>query len=122
MMAAKAKLFDDLKTRAEVLAAPNPGAAKALGRKVQGFDESTWVQNRFELVCRANEEKFSQNPHLGRFLAQTGERVLVEASPVDRIWGIGLPADDDSAQNPNLWRGLNLLGFALMHVRRQIHA
>lgn len=122
MMAEKAALFGDQATRAEVLRAPNPGAAKALGRKVRGFDEAMWVQNRFGIVVRANEAKFSQNRDLRQFLRQTGSRVLVEASPVDRVWGIGLAADDENVNNPNLWRGLNLLGFALMQVRGGLDA
>lgn len=117
MMAEKAALFGDLATRALVLQAPNPGAAKALGRQVRGFDDAVWLENRFAIVVRANEAKFAQSPELKQFLQQTGSRVLVEASPVDRIWGIGLAQDDEKVNNPNLWRGLNLLGFALMQVR-----
>ena len=117
MMAEKAALFGDAETRAEVFRAPTPGAAKALGRKVRGFDESIWVEHRFRIVVRANEAKFSQNAALAGFLGQTGSRVLVEASPVDRVWGVGLAADDEKVNDPNLWQGLNLLGFALMHVR-----
>jgi ribA/ribD-fused uncharacterized protein len=122
MMAEKAALFGDEDTRAEVLRAPNPGAAKALGRKVRGFDEAAWVRQRFSIVVRATEAKFAQNPELGGFLQQTGPKVLVEASPVDRIWGIGLAADDEKVNDPNLWRGLNLLGFALMRVREGLDA
>lgn len=122
MMAEKALLFGDRETRAEVLRAPNPGAAKALGRKVRDFDEDTWVRNRFSIVVRANEAKFAQNPELGRLLQQTGPKILVEASPVDRIWGIGLAASDEKVNDPNLWRGLNLLGFALMRVREGLDA
>lgn len=117
MMAQKAALFGDLETRAQVLRAPNPGAAKALGRQVQGFDEAVWTENRFAIVVRANEAKFSQNPDLHQFLKTTGSRILVEASPVDKIWGIGLAHDDERARDPNAWLGLNLLGFALMQVR-----
>ena len=117
MMAEKAALFGDQATRALVLQAPTPGAAKALGRQVRDFDEATWLENRFAVVVSANEAKFAQNTALGLFLKQTGSRILVEASPVDTIWGIGLAQDDARASNPNLWLGLNLLGFALMQVR-----
>jgi hypothetical protein len=122
MMAEKAALFGDHEMRAQVLQAPGPGAAKALGRKVRGFDDATWVANRFSIVVRANSAKFAQNPELGQFLQQTGSRVLVEASPVDRIWGIGMAQDNEKVNNPNLWRGLNLLGFALMQVRESAFA
>jgi len=64
--------------------------------------------------------KFSQHPELGQFLLATGERVLVEASPQDRVWGVGLTADDERAASPRTWRGLNLLGFALMEVRHRL--
>lgn len=120
MMAEKAALFGDNEIRSQMLTAPNPGAVKALGRKVRGFDETVWRESRFAIVVRANEAKFAQNPALGRYLAGTGTRVLVEASPVDPVWGIGLAQGDERVNNPNLWRGLNLLGFALMRVRDAI--
>ncbi|NVZ63990.1 NADAR family protein [Pseudomonas gingeri] len=117
MMAEKAALFGDEEIRAQVLLAPTPNAAKALGRNVRGFNEEVWLQQRYAIVVRANQAKFTQNPELGAFLGQTGSAIIVEASPVDRIWGIGLAQDDENVNNPNLWQGLNLLGFALMQVR-----
>jgi ribA/ribD-fused uncharacterized protein len=117
MMAEKAALFDDQEVRAQVLLAPTPNAAKALGRKVRGFNDPLWLQHRYDIVVRANQAKFSQNPELDEYLMRTGSRVIVEASPVDAIWGIGLAQDHTDVNNPNLWKGLNLLGFALMQVR-----
>lgn len=117
MMAAKAELFNDVAIRAQVLEASTPEAAKALGRRVRNFDEAVWNKNRYSIVVSANAEKFAQNPELGRFLQSTGNLILVEASPVDRVWGIGLVKEDDRASNPDYWLGLNLLGFALMQVR-----
>ncbi|HEY0680890.1 MAG TPA: NADAR family protein [Steroidobacter sp.] len=117
MMAEKAALFGDEETRQQVLHAPNPGAAKALGRKVRGFNEKVWQEHRLNIVVRANRAKFSQNPELEQFLKLTGSKVLVEASPYDRIWGVGLASEDERIGDPNQWRGLNLLGFALMRVR-----
>ncbi len=117
MMAEKAKLFGDNETYQKIIKATNPGEAKSLGREVRGFDESKWVENRFQIVVSGNVLKFSQNQELSEFLLNTGNRVLVEASPVDKIWGIGLAVDNQKAENPNLWRGQNLLGFALMEVR-----
>lgn len=110
-------MFDDQDIRAQVFNAPTPNAAKALGRNVRGFDEQVWLQHRYDIVVRANQAKFSQNPSLNEYLLQTGSRVIVEASPVDSIWGIGLAQDHADVNNPNLWKGLNLLGFALMQVR-----
>ncbi len=118
MMAAKARLFQDRDNEQAVLQAKKPDAAKALGRKVRGFDEAVWLQHRFEIVCQASLAKFSQNRDMGAFLIGTGNKILVEASPVDAIWGIGLAMDDPAANDPNQWRGLNLLGFALMQTRQ----
>ncbi|WP_369199607.1 NADAR family protein [Streptomyces sp. PU-14G] len=117
MMAAKARLFGDEETRRRVIEAPHPGAAKALGRQVRGFDQETWARERYGIVVAANTAKFGQDPRLAAFLAGTAGRVLVEASPVDRVWGIGLAADDARATDPARWRGDNLLGFALMETR-----
>lgn len=120
MMAEKASLFGDAETRASILAARTPAEAKKLGRGVQGFDGARWEQARFDIVVRANEAKFTQNQGLQDYLLTTGDRVLVEASPVDRIWGIGLTANDERALEPRRWSGLNLLGFALMEVRARL--
>lgn len=117
MMAEKARLFGDEDIRTRVLNAGTPGEAKALGRQVSGFDEALWRLHRFDIVVRANAAKFGQHSTLQQFLLNTGHRILVEASPVDRIWGIGLARDHPQAHNPNAWEGLNLLGFALMRVR-----
>jgi ribA/ribD-fused uncharacterized protein len=120
MMASKAELFGDLETRQAILAAEDPGKAKALGRKVKSFDEEVWIRHRSRLVVEGNLLKFSQNPRLKKFLLATGDAVLVEASPMDAIWGIGLSADSNKAGDPTQWRGLNLLGFALMEVRDRL--
>ncbi|MFV3412101.1 NADAR family protein [Pseudomonas nitroreducens] len=117
MMAAKARLFDDEAALARILAARTPAEAKSIGREIHDFDEAAWNAERLGIVIRANHAKFGQNVDLREFLLGTGERVLVEASPVDAIWGIGLAADHPDAGNPARWRGLNLLGFALMSAR-----
>ncbi len=124
MMAQKALLFDDLDCYNKIIQTPNPGAAKAFGRQVKNFTESIWLENRWDIVVKANLLKFSQNPKLKEFLLNTSNRILVEASPVDKIWGVGLAKDNPKIENPNLWKGLNLLGFTLMEVREllnQIH-
>lgn len=117
MMAGKARLFGDEETAAAIIAAPHPRRAKDLGRGVRNFDEQTWRDNRVAIVTRGNEAKFGQNKELRDYLIGTGDRILVEASPLDRIWGIGLRADDPRAEQPSAWRGQNLLGFALMDAR-----
>lgn len=120
MMARKARLFGDGETFARVVAAGSPAEAKSLGRDVRDFRDQTWVERRFEIVSEGNYQKFRQNPPLRDYLLGTGRLVLVEASPVDRIWGIGLAADDERARHPAQWQGLNLLGFALMHARSRL--
>jgi hypothetical protein len=122
VMAEKARLFDDEATRAAILQARHPNDAKKLGRGVQNFDGARWEAARFNIVVQGNAAKFSQHPALQEFLLQTRPRVLVEASPVDAIWGIGLAQDSPHANNPTEWQGLNLLGFALMEVREQLAA
>ncbi len=117
MMAEKALLFGDLDIYKRIIASEKPGLAKEFGRKVTNFDQQIWEENRFEIVVQANINKFSQNRDLATFLKNTKDRILVEASPLDEIWGIGLSQNDDNAENPYNWKGLNLLGHALMKTR-----
>jgi ribA/ribD-fused uncharacterized protein len=121
MMASKAALFGDRRASELILRADVPKQAKGLGRQVRGFDEQKWSDHRYSLVITGNLAKFSQNPDLRAYLLGTGDRVLVEASPVDRNWGIGLSREDPRAGKPSLWRGKNLLGFALMEVRERLN-
>jgi ribA/ribD-fused uncharacterized protein len=120
MMWRKALLFGDAEAAARIVAASHPRQAKMLGRRVRGFDEDTWAAERYGIVVDASVAKFGQDPDLRGFLIGTGERVLVEASPTDRVWGIGLAADDERCADPARWRGLNLLGFALMEARDRL--
>lgn len=120
MMAHKAWLFGDGAAAEAVLRAGHPAEAQRLGRRVRGFDDEVWKARRSAIVTRGNLAKFGQHPELRRFLLGTRNRVLVEASPKDRIWGIGLGAGDPGADSPAAWRGLNLLGFALMAARERL--
>ncbi|MBK8624503.1 MAG: NADAR family protein [Saprospiraceae bacterium] len=117
MMAQKALLFNDMEIFDQILKSNTPEEAKKLGRLVSNYNEDIWVQNRYEIVLMGNQYKFEQNPDLKTFLIETGDKILVEASPVDPVWGIGLASDHEDAINPSKWQGLNLLGFALMEVR-----
>jgi ribA/ribD-fused uncharacterized protein len=117
MMAEKARLFGDDAALQKILNASDPHAAKQIGREVKHYTEEVWKQHRIEIVVRANTAKFAQNQALTVFLQSTGDQILVEASPVDRVWGIGFDEHHPDAHNPAKWRGLNLLGFALMAVR-----
>lgn len=120
MMAEKARLFGDAEAEAAVLAARTPAQAKKAGRLVRDFEESAWERERFGIVTRGSVHKFGADEALRAFLLGTGSRVLVEASPLDRVWGIGLAADDPRATDPERWRGGNLLGFALMEARERL--
>lgn len=120
MMFKKAELFEDHAIMEKVILAKSPAVAKKLGRLVNNFNPDAWNNKKFEIVLDGNYHKFFQHDVLKDFLLQTGERILVEASPVDPIWGIGLAADDSKAENPLLWKGENLLGFALMEVRDRL--
>jgi ribA/ribD-fused uncharacterized protein len=120
MMAHKASLFGDSEIFEKVLLKENPKDVKDLGRQIRNFDAAIWDSKKYEIVMQGNYLKFSQNTALKEFLVQTELKVLVEASPVDKIWGIGLAEDNPKAMFPNQWNGENLLGFALMEVRDKI--
>ncbi|MFC8246512.1 NADAR family protein [Streptomyces chartreusis] len=120
MMAEKARLFKDADAERQALAADHPSLAKKAGRLVRGFDNAAWERERFRIVVEGSVHKFGAHPELRAFLLGTGDRVLVEASPVDRVWGIGLAARDEGADDPERWRGPNLLGFALMEARARL--
>ncbi|MFD7477865.1 NADAR family protein [Streptomyces sp. NPDC059837] len=120
MMAGKARLFGDAEAERRAIEAASPALAKKAGRLVRGFDEATWQRERFGIVVEGSVHKFAAHPELRAFLLGTRARVLVEASPMDRVWGIGLATDDERTANPERWRGLNLLGFALMEARERL--
>lgn len=120
MMAEKAKLFSDYDAMERIISANEPGKAKRIGREIRHFNENIWLKHRVEIVIKANTLKFEQNAELKSFLLKTGNRVLVEASPVDTVWGVGMAADNLKINDPAAWRGLNLLGFSLMAVRDKL--
>lgn len=117
MMSQKALLFGDRKIYTDIMNAGHPNEYKSLGRKISEFDEKIWDKHKTDIVIRGNTAKFSQNQELKYFLLNTNNRILVEASPYDKIWGIGMKSDDTRCENPTLWDGENLLGFCLMEVR-----
>lgn len=120
MMAEKARLFEDPASLERILKAGTPIEAKKLGRKVKGFQLETWQTHAYQIVKRGNLQKFSQHQNLQTYLLSTGDKVLVEASPYDPIWGIGLAQEAPQAQDPRQWLGSNWLGFALMEVRDEL--
>lgn len=120
MMAKKAELFGHKEIYEKIINSKSPGEAKDLGRRIAGFNQEKWEAARFEIVVEGNYHKFTQHPALRDFLLNTQDRILVEASPVDNIWGVGLVKDNVRIENPEEWNGLNLLGFALMEVRDRL--
>ncbi|MCY9308783.1 NADAR family protein [Bacillus inaquosorum] len=121
MMEQKALLMGDTKVAASIMALGyNPREYKSYGRKVTPFNQELWDQKATEIVFRGNYLKFTQNPHLLKKLYDTAGTTLVEASPYDTIWGIGLSAEDPRALNRESWRGTNWLGEVLTNLRKNL--
>lgn len=114
---AKAMLFDDLDIASKIMASSFPREQKRLGRAVRGFDAGRWEGCRESIMFMGCREKFRQSADLARALRETGATLLVEASPYDRIWGVGLSEADPRLCDSSSWQGLNLLGKTLMRVR-----
>lgn len=117
MMAMKAKLFHDEETLQKIMETTEPNTCKYLGRQVKNFNSEKWDANCYQIVFWGNLHKFGQNEDLKKELLATGDKILVEASPYDHIWGIEMSQDNPDCGNPNKWKGTNLLGFALTEVR-----
>ena len=113
----KAKLFKDDEVAEKILQTTNQKTIKALGREVKNFDQLIWDNFKYSLMYNANELKFSQNPDLKMLLLSTGNEQICEASPLDRIWGIGLSTATLDYRDPTKWRGQNLLGQVLINLR-----
>jgi len=122
MMAEKARLFlhegDNTDILLKIMIQTNPKEIKRLGKHIKGFKQDVWDQHKVDIVVRGNMMKFSQNKYLYNLLKSTGTKTIVEASPFDRIWGIGYRAED-ALKNKDNW-GENLLGKSLMMVRDKL--
>lgn len=119
MMAQKAMLFDDINTYKLIIAETKPTQMKKLGRQIYPFNEDIWNQNKYQIVLKGNYYKFDQNPELKKTLMRTGSKIIVEASPYDKIWGIGMGASEASKISDKDWPGQNLLGKVLVDVREE---
>jgi ribA/ribD-fused uncharacterized protein len=120
MMVKKAVLFDDTVAAEKLLDTVDPKICKKIGRKVQGYDAKVWNKTKEKIVLDGNMYKFNQNPQTLEFLLGTGDKWLVEASPYDKVWGIGMDSKNPDCIYPEKWKGLNLLGKALMIAREQL--
>lgn len=117
MMYEKANCFNDLETAQMILMEKNPKNQKKLGREVKNYDDSVWDRVRYNVVLKGTVEKYHQNEQLKKKLFDTGDLIFVEASPYDRIWGVGLKETDPLILDEKNWKGLNLLGKAITEAR-----
>ncbi len=117
MMYKKAQLFKDEVTAQKILDEDDPALQQKLGKRVVGFKKEVWDQYKVSIVWQANYLKFTQHEDLQNRLLETDPQILVEASPYDRIWGVGLGANNELITDESNWRGENLLGKVLSSVR-----
>jgi len=117
MMWHKARLFDDQASARAILMTDDPREQKALGRTVRGYTDAAWHAVARSVVLEGSLLKFRQNRRLEEALARTAGRLLVEASPTDVVWGIGLAEDDPRRHDYSQWRGTNWLGEVLTETR-----
>lgn len=120
MMAQKAIKFEDYEALNTIMSTDNPAKQKATGRKVRGFDQQLWEKDAKLVVYRANFAKFMQSTDLMLDLLTTRGHLLVEASPTDRIWGIGLSENNPDIHDPAKWQGTNWLGEIITQVREDM--
>jgi len=120
MMYQKALVFGDSETAEQILSTTDVGKIKALGRSVSGYNDTVWNGLRQIVVYEGLLEKFCQSEELKAMLLSTGEKVLAECAVQDRVWGIGLSMTDRRREDMTQWQGKNLLGFALMQVRKKL--
>lgn len=117
MMEQKALVFGDCKVAEEIMNYSEPRDMKKAGRRVSNFNEEEWNSVKYGIIVKGNFHKFTQNEKLLEYLDKTGDTYLVEASPSDKIWGIGMDRNHPLRNNVECWVGENLLGFALTEVR-----
>jgi ribA/ribD-fused uncharacterized protein len=120
MMAQKALLFHDYETMAEILKEKNPANHQTLGRKIKNFNQTIWDYAKAKIVYKGNYERFEQSQECRELLFSTGNLKLVEASPYDCVWGVGLEKEDPLILDEKNWRGQNLLGNILTSVREEL--
>jgi ribA/ribD-fused uncharacterized protein len=120
MMAYKAATFNDEFTFDKIMESQTPSSQKAWGRKVKNYNDEVWSKVRLDIVIKINYWKFNQNVVLHELIILTKDTEIVEASPVDLIYGVGLTEDCEEIWDKRNWKGQNLLGIAIMNAREQI--
>lgn len=120
LMAQKAIMFDDMPVLQKIMGTDNPRTQKALGRSIKTFDADKWAEVREEKFYPGLLAKYDQNPDLRKILLDTGDKIIVEASPYDTVWGIGMGENDPGIEDPANWKGLNVLGEMIMQVRTDL--
>ena len=120
MMYKKALLFKDIDVAEMIMEQSHPRKQKFLGRQVRGYDDAVWMTNCQEIMVPGLVSKFTQDSYSLQCLLDTDDSIIVEASPYDKVWGIGMTKDDPRATDPSQWQGKNLLGIVLMKARDEI--
>lgn len=120
MMHQKALFFGDTETAEKIMLTSHPRDQKQLGREVKNFNKDRWDKVNLQIVYKGNYAKFTQNEDLKKQLLETGNKILVEASPYDQIWGIGMGEEENGVDNPINWKGQNLLGWAITLVKQEL--
>jgi len=120
MMYHKALLMGDSEAAEEILREKNPSNHQKLGRQIKNFNQELWDMNKYCIVLGGNLARFMQSPPCRELLLATGDKILVEASPYDKVWGVALSADNPDILDETKWRGENLLGKVLTQVREVI--
>ncbi len=120
MMYNKAKMFCDVEAAVRIMLTKDPSQQKAIGREVANFEDDTWMEEAYDIVVQGNRAKFGTIPMFNQILRDTEDKTIVEASPHDRRWGIGMREDAAGIEDPSNWRGQNLLGQAIMQVRDEL--
>lgn len=120
IMSSKAEIFRDKEIKDKIMATKDPRKQKALAKEIEDFDEDVWNEHKIQILYEAVYAKFSQNNELKKLLLETNNSILAEASPYDKVYGIGLSKDDKRAREVEKWKGSNILGNTLMQVRGEI--
>ena len=120
MMYKKAMLFNDYEVAEMIMQQNDPRKQKFLGRQVRGFDHEVWMAACQDIMVPALVSKFTQDTYSLNCMLDSVGTTIVEASPYDKVWGIGMAKTDPRATDPTQWDGQNLLGIVLMKARDEI--